>query len=704
MPAGDGTRLHRHKTTARGNHRIRRTVFGHNNRMRIQHDFPRTVGRLDNVWIPLHDGTRLAARIWLPTDAEENPVPAILEYLPYRKDDGTAADDEMRHPYFAGHGYAAVRVDLRGTGDSDGLLEGEYLEQEQEDALEVLAWLEAQEWCTGLVGMIGYSWGGFNGLQVAARHPRQLRAVVTHASTDDRYLDDCHYMGGCLLASDMLKWATSMLTYPLSPPDPRYVGDWRAVWLERLENAPELARDWVSHQRRDEFWKHGSVIEDYLAVRCPVLIVGGWADAYTNAVPRLLDGLSVPRKAIVGPWGHMLPYEGVPGPAIGFLQECLRWFDRWLKGKKSGVVQEPALRAWMQEYVEPARFHALRPGRWTAQDTWPLRAPDPLTLVLHADGSLAEEPAARAADPATVALRGDQACGEEAGVWCANGFPDEIAGDQRPDDARSLVFDTAPLDAELEVLGFPRARLRVASDRPLALVAARLEDVAPDGSSLLVSWGLLNLAHRDSHEQPEPLEPGSAYDVEVQLRTCGHRFEAGHRLRLALSPTYWPHAWPSPHEVTLSVHVNGPSTLELPVRTGEHDLPEPAFPGPEVAHPAAPGAGTRTREVTVDPETGAHEIVDRQHYERVVEPGGITHAESGTDSYSIVESDPLSARVRCTRETRSTGPDRDWRITAESEMSCDEHSFFITETYAAYDRDELIFERTRTHTVPRDHV
>ena len=560
--------------------------------------------QIDNVWIPLADGTRLGARIWMPDGAERSPVPAILEYLPYRKSDATAVADRVRHPYFAAHGYAAVRVDLRGSGDSDGLLRGEYLPQEQDDALEVLAWLARQPWCTGSVGMIGYSWGGFNGLQIAARRPPELKAVITIASTDDRYLDDCHYMGGCLLASDMLKWATSMLAYTLQPPDPRFVGErWREMWLERLENAPELARDWISHQLRDEFWKHGSVDEDYAAIQCPVMAVGGWADAYTNAVPRLLANLSVPRLGLIGPWGHMMPYEGVPGPAMDFLGEAARWWDMWLKGIDTGIMQEPRLRVWMQDYVAPAGFYAMRPGRWIAEPSWPPADAGRLTLSLRPEGHLvgavagvvspwAERPRESGAAPAadSVAIRGVQECGETAGVWCANGNPDEIATDQRPDDERSLCFTTEPLPEPLEVLGFPVVKLRLSADRPQALVAVRLEDVAPDGASLLVSWGMLNLTHRNGHERPEPLEPDRWYDVAVESRVCGHRFEPGHRLRLALSPTYWPHAWPSPEVVTLAIAVEGTSVVEIPLRCPERAGGDVIVPGPPI-----PAAARRAR-------------------------------------------------------------------------------------------------------------
>jgi hypothetical protein len=660
---------------------------------RIREHFPHAVREIENTWIPLADGTRLAARIWLPVDAEENPVPAVLEYLPYRKDDATAGGDAMRHPYFAGHGYAAVRVDLRGTGDSDGLLAGEYLQQEHDDGLEVLSWLEAQPWCTGSVGMIGYSWGGFNALQLAALRPPQLKAVITHASTDDRYLDDCHYMGGCLLGSDMLKWGTAMTTYPISPPDPRHVGErWREMWLHRLENAPQFARDWITHQRRDEFWKQGSVAEDYSAITCPVMAVGGWADAYTNAVPRLLEHLDVPRLGLIGPWGHMFPYQGIPGPAIGFLQECVRWWDRWLKGVDNDVMEEPLLRAWIEEYVPPAGFHAMRPGRWIAEESWPPTSVNPQVRALPGEGP--------------VAVRGHQECGETAGVWCANGNADEIATDQRPDDERSLVFDFDVPDEGLELLGNPVVRLRVSADRPLALVAARLENVAPDGSSLLVSWGMLNLTHRDRHGEPMPLEVGRTYDVDIELRVCGHRFAPGHRLRLALSPTYWPHAWPSPEPVTLTVHLGDASALVLPVRTPQSgDADPPRFEPAEIAPPHPPGPGDRDerrREVRVDPASGRREIVDTETHVNTVAPHGIVLAETGRDTYAITPGDPLSAGVHCVRETRSSGVDRDWAVRVESQMTCEASAFIVTERIDAWDGDEHIFGTVRHHKIERD--
>jgi len=678
-------------------------------------DFPHQVREIENTWIPLADGTRLAARIWLPEHAEAAPVPAILEYLPYRKDDGTAAADARRHPYFAGHGYAAVRVDLRGTGASDGLLRGEYLEQEQDDALEVLRWLADQPWCTGDVGMIGYSWGGFNGLQVAARRPPELKAVITHASTDDRYRDDCHYMGGCLLGSDMLKWATSMLGYTLQPPDPRFVGEqWLDMWRERLTSAPTLARDWVVHQRRDDFWKHGSVAEDYSAITCPVFVVGGWADAYTNAVPRLLEHLQVPRRGLIGPWGHMMPYEGVPGPAIGFLQEALRWWDRWLKGVDTGIMDEPFLRCWIQEWVPPDTYYAERPGRWVGVDAWPPPGAAERLWTTRADGVLAGVAATDGMDSsapttpadATLTLRGVQECGETAGVWCANGYPDEIAGDQNPDDARSMTFTSEPLTAPLEVLGFPTARLTLVVDRPQTVVAVRLCDVAPDGSSLLVSWGLWNLTHDEAHEQAVALEPGLERVYEIGLRVCGHRFDAGHRVRMAISPTYWPHAWPSPETVTLGVVIGASSTLSLPVlEPGSIEAPVGEFEQPEVAawRPDDPfSIDERIRMITSD-DGGHHVIEDVEVHEHTAMPG-VRYSERARDTYRICTDDPLSAEVVCSRETVSDGGRYPWAVRLLATMRCDEAEFIISEDFAASAGDQEIMQRSRSFRVPQDHV
>ena len=676
--------------------------------MRIRTDFPRRVRTIPNTWIELADGCRLAARVWLPEDAEADPVPALLEYIPYRKSDATAVRDAARHPWFAGHGYAAVRVDMRGSGDSDGILLDEYLLQEQDDALEVLSWLAAQPWCTGSVGIFGKSWGGFNGLQIAARRPPELGAVVTVYSTDDRYADDVHYMGGCVLGSDMLSWASTMLGLNALPPDPDVVGErWREMWLERLERTPPFVEAWLSHQRRDAYWRHGSVCENFAAVEAPVYAIGGWADGYTNAVLRLLEGLSCPRKGLIGPWGHQFPDRGYPGPSIGFLQECLRWWDHWLKGRDTGVLEEPMLRVWMQDSVEPSPFYAERPGRWVAEPAWP--SPNVHTRGYGLNEGTIDE---KAAEEVALHHRGVQTAGLDAGAWCPWGAAEggtELPPDQRREDGLSLAFTSAPLEQPLEILGFPEVTLALASDRSNALVAVRLCDVRADGSSLLVSRGLLNLTHRNGHDEPTPLQPGERYVVTVRLNAAGHAFAAGHRLRVAVSPTYWPHAWPSPEPVTLTVFAGPESRLELPVRAPRADDARlPPFEEPEVARPLdfEPLAGPESgRVVRRDIATGRTELVVREGWGSAGRfSDGLVMDEHSVDTYSIVEGDPLSARAASAWTLLRERDDWRVRIETRSVLTADRSAFRVTNSVDAYEGATRVCARAWTATIPRDLV
>jgi len=523
---------------------------------------------LENEWIPLPDGQRMAARIWLPRDARQRPVPAIFEYLPYRKRDLTRHRDDLTHGWFASHGYACVRVDMRGSGESDGVIRDQYREQELADGEEAIRWIARQPWCDGAVGMMGISWGGFNSLQVAARRPPALRSIVTVCSTDDLYTDNMHYMGGCLLTDNLVE-ATTMLSVNTCPPDPAIVGDrWRDMWFERLRGSGVWIDTWLRHQRRDDYWKHGSVCEDYTAIQCPVLAVGGWADGFTNSVFRLLQHLDVPRWGIVGPWAHCYPHYGVPGPAIGFLQECLRFWDASLRD--GPPYEAPALRVWMMDSVPPATRYDVRPGRWVVEDGWP--PPSVRTVPydlaparLFGPGSTIR----RRRRPLTV--QSPLGLGQVAGKWLSSATGPELAHDQREEDGGALVFDTLPLKEPLEILGAPELELDVSADKPVALLCARLNDIAPDDKSTRVTYGLLNLTHRNGSASPELLEPGRVYRVRVQLNFVGAQFFAGHRIRLALSTSYWPIAWPAPEPARVTVHTEG-ARLLMPVRP--RDAPE----------------------------------------------------------------------------------------------------------------------------------
>ena len=670
--------------------------------------FPRELEEIEHIWIPMADGVRLSARIWLPVDAEERPVPAILEYIPYRKRDGTRGRDDERFRYWAGHGYACIRLDIRGTGESEGLIDDEYALQEQDDALEAIAWIARQPWCSGKLGMTGISWGGFNALQVAARRPPALAAIVTHCSTDDRYADDVHFMGGCLLLDNFF-WGSAFFMFMARPTDPEIQGPgWRQQWLERLENQqPVAATIWQRHQRRDAYWKHGSTCERPQDIRCAVYAVGGWADGYSNAVPRLLASLNAPCKGLVGPWGHKYPHDAIPGPSIGFLQHALGWWDRWLKDEATGIEDQPAYRVWLEEPQRPVACLAQARGRWVEEPAWPSPNIAPHILHLNADG-LGAQPrpggVLRHRSPETVGLAG--------GVWCPYGLggtsPD-LAIDQRGDDAGSLTFDSQPLEERLEILGAPTLRLALAIDKPQGMVAVRLNDVAPDGSSWRVTYGLLNLSHRYGHERPAAMVPGREEEIVVRLNDCAHAFPAGHRIRVAISTGYFPVAWPAPEAFHLHLRA-GAGQLELPHRAPRaedarvQDFPPPqkAFV-PERVTVLTPGRESRHIE---------HDVASGERVVRLVEDGGVRRleaidlecADGGDAVFRITEGDPCSARARWRWWSRRRRGDWQVEVRAKMAVSLSRQAFHIASDLEAFEGENCIFARSWNHDVPRDHL
>jgi putative CocE/NonD family hydrolase len=671
--------------------------------MRVVEEFPNRVVVRDPVWITMPDGTRLAARIWLPDDAEARPVPAILEYLPYRRRDGTAVRDALTHPYFAGHGYACVRVDMRGTGDSGGLLLDEYLPQEQQDALAVIAWLACQPWCDGSVGMMGISWGGFNALQVAARRPPALRAVISLCSTDDRYADDVHYMGGALLL-DNLRWASTMLGYQTRPPDPDIVGErWREMWVQRLQAEPLMLRTWLRHQSRDAYWKHGSVCEDPAAITAACYLIGGWADSYSNAVPRMLERLRCPRKGLVGPWTHRYPHFATPAPAIGFLQEALRWWDQWLKGRATGIMGEPLYRVWLEEYTPPSSEHAERPGRWVAETSWPSPRIEWQAFPLG-EGTLG----AGAAATAPVVIATPQHAGEEGGAWCAYGSGHEGPGDQRRDDGLSVCFDSVPLRERMEILGAAELEAMVTVDASNAVLIARLCDVAPDGASLRVSYGVLNLTHRNGRERPEPLPAGLPVAVRLRLNDCAHAFPAGHRIRLALSNAYWPLIWPSPAPARLEL-APADARLLLPRRPPRKEdglLAE--FPAPEGAAPLKRtmlDPPRLARRATGDKISGevALDVADDTGLFRI-DDTGLEYRLSSVESYVIVPDDPLSARAEISLEMVNARDAWSTRAVTRTVLRATRTEFLITATLDAWEGEEQLASRNWNVAIARRGV
>jgi uncharacterized protein len=658
---------------------------------------------LDHVLIPVRDGTRLSARIWLPEGASaDNPVPALLEYLPYRKGDWTAVRDAQRHPWYAAHGYASVRVDLRGSGDSEGVMLDEYTPTELQDGLDVIEWLAAQSWCTGKVGMFGISWGGFNSLQIAALRPPALKAIVTVCSTDDRYADDVHYFGGAVLGIDMLGWSATMLATTALPPDPSRVGNWRELWDQRLDALVPFVDTWLAHQQRDDYWRHGSVCEDYSAIEVPVLAVGGWADPYRNTVLRLLSNLSCPVKGIIGPWAHQYPdIDRPPGPRMGFLQETLRWWDRWLRGVPNGVDGEPALRAWMQDSVRPATVYAERPGRWVTEPSWPSPHVSDVRYPL--------DKLAGGRRPSVI-VRTPQHTGIDAGRFFPYGNPADLPPDQRAEDGRSVMFTTGALSGAVEVLGHPRARLRLRAGAD-GNVIVRLCDVAPDGSSTLVTRGCLNLARRAGMDHSAPaLRSGET--IEVVMSAIAWVFPPGHRIRLSVSDAYWPWVWPRPTADPLILEP-ADSELILPARDPDACSEPVRFEPAEQAPPLevidevppdtrAAGEPPPEREVRYSPQNDEWRLIVNPNYAGTrTFPDGLRKSERAVETYSIRSGDPLSAVAASDWHIALSRPGWDIEIAAHGRMTADAETFYTTHTVRARLDGATVFERSWQADIPR---
>lgn len=664
-------------------------------------DFPHAVEVIESLFIPLPDGTRLAGRMWKPAGPGRWPV--VLEYLPYRQREGTRTRDQGLHMYLAGHGYACLRLDIRGTGDSDGIFDDEYSPREQQDGCDAIDWIARQGWCDGQVAMIGISWGGFNGLQIAARQPPALKTVIAVGFTDDRYATDVHYIGGCL-SKDNFDWSATMLASNDLAPDPDIVGPaWRDMWRARIEANEPLAHIWFQHQRRDDYWKQGSVCEDIGRITIPVYAVSGWADNYSEAVPRLVAQLSGPCRGLVGPWAHSFPHDVTVEPAIGWLQEVVRWLDHWLKGRDTGIMDEPLLRVWMQDSLAPRTCYKDRPGRWVGEDHWPSPRIDQRVLHLNAGGVLSPAKGSVTETRVNSPLWVGMAAGEVGRYGGDADWPT----DQREDDAGSLVFTTDPLDAHTEIMGAPRLTLSFSADKPLALVAVRLNDVAPDGASTRVTLGLLNLTHRDSHETASELVPGQVYQAEVELDDIAHAFPAGHRIAVSLSTTYWPVAWPSPELATLSLRT-GETHLHLPVRPPRpedaalrpFDAPESAPQSPAVWHSAPP---THPRRVTRDLLSGQITVdFPRWTYSCEMTDIDRTQTSSGYCRHVITEGDPLSARTEAGYTVTIRRPDATVGHESRGILTCDATHFILETHLNITENGETIFTRDWKKRIARD--
>ena len=657
----------------------------------------------NHFWIPMPDGARLGARLWMPDDKES--YPAILEYLPYRKDDYTVKRDSNTIAHFAKHGYACIRVDMRGAGSSDGFKDDEYTDQEIDDGVAVIDWIASQSWCNGNVGTIGISWGGITGLQLAQRSPKALKTIITLGSTDQRYYDDGSYYMGCMVGQT-LGWGAIMFGYNSRPPDPELVGDnWQTLWHERLEKTPHYLERWLNHQHNDEYWLNNSVDVDYSKIKIPVYVISGHADCWPNTVPRLLKNLDVPTRGLQGPWCHRYPHLGIPGPTVDFLSNAVRWFDHWLKEKETGVMDEAKYQVFLQDTVKPKTYYDTRPGRWIGLSSWPSEQVETKCFYLNQEGlSFKKIPnqAMKILSPQTVG----QFSGEYM-PWFAFGLADELPDNQNIEDSGSLVFDTEILKLPLEILGNASITLNLSSDQPQGLVAVRLCDLWPDGSSTLITRGILNLSQRNGKSNPEAMIPGEVAEVIVALNHVGYIAPIGHKLRLAISTSYGPITWPAPTNTCLTIY-SDLSLLKLPVLGGnvstevlkeftKNNVPEEE---PTIT----------IREFNENRQSSFDEKQNLNILEIKADNGQIRIKESGMEMgskslhrFSISELDPLSANAEYEWEWEYGRGNWQTKTYTFTKITSDLHHFYMHAVLIAWEGDKQVFKRTWDEKFKRDY-
>jgi len=658
---------------------------------------------LEDVRIPMRDGSWLAANLFMP--AEDGPHPAVLEYLPYRKS-AHLASQIRPHRHFAQNGYVSVQIDCRGTGASPGASYDEYTEQEQQDGYDACEWLASQPWCTGAVGAFGISYGGYTSCQLAANRAPHLKAIAPMHGFDDHYTDDCHYSGGQVRIYDVGRYGNRMLAMNALPPtsDPADEG-WTELWRERLERSEPWYLQWLEHQTDGPYWWTGSIRERVEEIECAVLLWGGWCDGYTNPIFRMFPRLRGPKRAIVGPWMHMRPDTAIPGPRIDWLRETTRWWDQWLKGIDTGVKDEPPVVVYMQSFDRPASERRSTSGYWRAEDALPAPSARDDDLFLAGGGTLASS---SGGPEGSVQLEYRAAVGLAGGEFSAGGLPDfGLPLDQRLDEGYSLVYTTPPLLEPLEILGHPRVVLHAASSAPVALFCIKLSDVEPGGVSALVAKGNLNATRRSSLTAPEPLEPGWIYDLEIELDATAWRFEPGHRLRLTISTADFPSLWPTPEAVIATIHHGGerPSRLVLPrVPVGD-----PAGSFAPFAEPPDPD------------DSGRGDVVDRYHrveldaLEDAVEVRmGFATRSDLPDGTVLRDSREMSARAsnRDPAHTRASGHTRMSIVRAGTTYDV-EASPMVASTADAFDVAQRLnvevdgapyFEREWKRVVPRQLI
>jgi uncharacterized protein len=500
--------------------------------------------RTVHAQIAMRDGVKLAANVYLPA-RDHVRFPAILERTPY----GKGGEISPNHLAFVENGYAVVVQDVRGRYESKGTFDP--LRQEGPDGFDTIEWIARQDWSDGKVGMIGGSYRGIVQWKAALLNNPHLKAIFPVVSGSDEYRDRFYSTGGAMKLGHRLGWMSENLKAPGYRPDfgkfvlhlPLRTADVAATgWTS------QMWRDVTAHPTYDAFWRGLSVEEHLDRIKIPVFAVGGWYDNFAEsdlkayAALRKSSGLN---RVLIGPWAHnmSLPFEGVDfGPESSAPVRSLQlgWFDQWLKGKDSPLMSEP-----------PVKIFVMGANRWRDEREWPPKDAHPRRFYLESggrantldgDGALADHAPAHGAedrfefDPRNPApTRG--------GAVCCNPkvFPWGPM-DQRPVEHRQdvLVYSTAPLKQDTEVVGPVEVVLYVATTAKDTDFSAKLVDVAPDGYARNLTDGLLRLRYRNSLERAELAKPGEVYRVTIDAGVTSNVFLKGHRIRVEISSSNFP--------------------------------------------------------------------------------------------------------------------------------------------------------------------
>jgi uncharacterized protein len=503
--------------------------------------------------------------------------------------------------------------------------------------------------------------------------------------------DDVHYIDG-MAHIDEFELNMDMAEGWVGAPD--YSFD-EQILGPRFD-APPWSLLYLKHQHDGPFWRER--VRPLSEITIPSFLIGGLQDGYRDNVPDMLMQSKAPIKAIVGPWNHSFPNDADFGPRVEWRDQAVRWFDYWLKGRDTGVVQDPRLVIYMQHWHAPDPNLESVPGEWRREDVWPPQEAHSKTIFLQPNHTLADSPAAQDRHQ----LKYVPTAGVEAGFWWG-----ELLSDPRPVDAFSLVYDSAPLAEDVAILGRPRALLNASATAPLADWFARLSDVAPDGTVTQITGAGINGAQRDSMSNPRDLEPGKVYSLEIAMHLTSWVFPKGHRIRIAISNALWPMVIPTPYAMTTTLELGGDSgsRIVLPI-VPVHGAPVPAFSPPQPSEERAdiksegfpwPGEWTVERD-----EVHLKTTVHWKGKDGYLYPWG-TEDDFENLTYEGDDAHPETSSVRGEAESIFKLKSRTLTWRGHLLVMTDQKNFYYKYTRELLKDGEVLKTKTWQETIPRDH-